>query len=448
MKKENRFLQFIKLSMFLLLILIVILFIVILFVKKEEKSDLGVEQEVEINKRIQLVDTYRTFFSVEQMLNLYIQYAEFGNVEAVYNLLDKEYINNNNIVMDNVIDYVSYMKRYNSDSRIRKMYMQEDSQNCIYFINCIVEKDYKGEEFCFILYQDTSSLTYSIEPLDKKQFETIINNHNTEIEKKKIESNKYNKICYISPSEEQIIEKYFTDYIENALYYPQYAYDTIDIEYKNQHFDNVQDFQKYVANNKDIFLSKDSTNMKKPNEFSNMDEYNLYFAKYKSLKIKEYQIKNVNGEKRYIIIDNYGNNYIFYSTSPLQYKVILDTYTVPLEEFKDNYKLASEKEKVILNINRILDAINNKDYKFIYNKLDNTFKQNNYPSLAYLESFINTNLFEINKFDYQKVEENSGLYVAKVTVSDNSGEDTRKVNLNVIMQLKEGTDFVMSFSVE
>mgnify|MGYP000081844256 CR=1 FL=1 len=47
------------------------------------------------------------------------------------------------------------------------------------------------------------------------------------------------------------------------------------------------------------------------------------------------------------------------------------------DEFIEKYNSANEKTKVGLNIQKVFDAINNEDYEYVYNKLDNTFKQTN-----------------------------------------------------------------------
>ena len=64
-----------------------------------------------------------------------------------------------------------------------------------------------------------------------------------------------------------------------------------------------------------------------------------------------------------------------------KYSVVLDTYTIDLPEFIEKYNSANEKTKVGLNIQKVFDAINNEDYEYVYNKLDNTFKQTNFKTV-------------------------------------------------------------------
>jgi hypothetical protein len=54
----------------------------------------------------------------------------------------------------------------------------------------------------------------------------------------------------------------------------------------------------------------------------------------------------------------------------MDYKLILDEYTIDLPEFTEKYKKAAPQEKVGMNIEKIISAINNKDYgKYRFNQV-------------------------------------------------------------------------------
>jgi len=99
------------------------------------------------------------------------------------------------------------------------------------------------------------------------------------------------------------------------------------------------------------------------------------------------------------------------------------------------------------NIQKVLDAINTKDYEYIYNKLDFEFKAVNYVTLESFEKAIKDNLFDRN--EVKKVESfNEGLtYAFKLTITDIK-DNEKEQDMTVIMQLGEGTNFVMSMSFE
>ena len=61
---------------------------------------------------------------------------------------------------------------------------------------------------------------------------------------------------------------------------------------------------------------------------------------------------------------------------------MLDSYTINTPRFLEEYQKSNEQEKVELTINKVFEALNNKDFKYIYGKLDENYKN------AYLFLFI------------------------------------------------------------
>ena len=102
-----------------------------------------------------------------------------------------------------------------------------------------------------------------------------------------------------------------------------------------------------------------------------------------------------------------------------------------------------------------ISEINQKDYEYVYSKLDETFKQNYYNNQESLEAFIKENLFNKNKASFQEYssEQNLGIYKVRIEKEYQDGEQAPEgknaefQNLNIIMKLGQGTDFFMSFSI-
>ena len=171
--------------------------------------------------------------------------------------------------------------------------------------------------------------------------------------------------------------------------------------------------------------------------------------------LSKYQVKDQNEYNEYMCVDKNGRYYIFNVTSAMNYTLFLDTYTVDLPEFIEEYNSASNQKKMALNINKIISAINQKDYEYVYSKLDETFKQNYYNNQESLEAFIKENLFNKNKASFQEYssEQNLGIYKVRIEKEYQDGEQAPEgknaefQNLNIIMKLGQGTDFVMSFSI-
>ena len=129
----------------------------------------------------------------------------------------------------------------------------------------------------------------------------------------------------------------------------------------------------------------------------------------------------------------------------MNFKLYLDDYTVDIEEFLDKYNNANETTKIGMNTDKIIKAINRKDYDYIYKKLDQNFAANNFGSLEKFENYMNQNLNAIYEATYYNSSKENNVYVQPVTLKVKDSDEQK--SLNIIMKLKEGTDFVMSFNV-
>ena len=57
-------------------------------------------------------------------------------------------------------------------------------------------------------------------------------------------------------------------------------------------------------------------------------------------------------------------------------------------------------------------------------------------------------VFRYNKVDYKEYSNKiTNIYTYKVVLTDLTEENTNEVEFNIVMKLLEGTDFVMSFTV-
>ena len=185
-------------------------------------------------------------------------------------------------------------------------------------------------------------------------------------------------------------------------------------------------------------------------KFDTLDEYKKYMKKniryIISSSIEKYQINEFDEYTEYICIDQYGNYYIFKETGVMNYTLQLDTYTIDSQEFIEKYNKGSEQLKVGMNLEKIFQALNRKDYEYIYKKLHNTFKTNNFPTLQSFEDYMEENFFDMNKIDYGKFEEKSGVYIYEVNITDATEIEENTIEKSFIVQLNEGTDFAISFN--
>ena len=69
----------------------------------------------------------------------------------------------------------------------------------------------------------------------------------------------------------------------------------------------------------------------------------------------------------------------------------------------------------------------------------------NYNTLENFSNEIKSELFENNKVEMISYSNEGNTYIYKILIKDTVDSSNQK-DMTIIMQLKEGTDFVMSFS--
>ena len=130
----------------------------------------------------------------------------------------------------------------------------------------------------------------------------------------------------------------------------------------------------------------------------------------------------------------------------MKFSIMLDTYTVPVSDFKEKYDKLDDNKKVAMNIEKVVQALNLKDNQYIYSKLDDTFKMNNFPTVNDFENYININYPSTYDIEYSNYSEENGIYMQDIILKDKNS-NTQKEN-SIIMQLKDNYEFIMSFNVE
>ncbi|MCI9246447.1 MAG: hypothetical protein HFJ30_04910 [Clostridia bacterium] len=451
-----------------ILMILVAITLVILLVQKnniENKrqdgnsiiSEIENPSEPEKLNQLKAVLARSEFLAVENCVKTFYQnYTSFNQLgeqpEQVYNLLDSEYIQEFGITKEGLKGKFGNAQSIEID--ITKMYgmLVANNQN-IYFVYGYLRDKTSSQiaDLAIEVRVDNSSKTFSIFPyeyLQKKNYLDITENSKVDIAKtEKIENKTYNKCQDKTQNEEAYVTKLFGNYINRALYHNEFAYQCLDEDYSQKRFGNLQSYKNFIEKNRELYLSYDMQNAKKPEEFSSMQEYLFYLDTYQEVKLKSYQVSQKNDVTQYVCMDSQNNYYIFQESAPMQYKVILDTYTIDLPEFTEKYDKATDEEKVLFNIQKFFEAINQQDYQYAYNKLDATYKSNNFKTIAEFEAYAKKHFFSKNKLAAENPQKQGSLYLYDIAISDATGKDKTTKKKSFVMQLKEGTDFVMSFGI-
>ena len=273
----------------------------------------------------------------------------------------------------------------------------------------------------FIVRVDIYNLTCEIEQLNSKDYNDI-NQIVLEDNQTEIANNGNNTFEYKRVSNEDMCSKYLKDFSEMEINDTQKAYSMLDEEYRGERFPTFEDFEEYVSLCREIIQN------------SALSSYNVeYYDDY----------------TEYIFTDNYNNYYTVKTDGVAEYTICLDSYTIKSDNYEEEYNKLSDENKVNSNVYTFLQMINTKDFSHAYELLDETFKNNNFNNLDSFKEYVNTNFFNINFNVEETAEINSenGIYTYETTIRSGAGSSAQSKNLTVIMQLGEGTEFVMSFSI-
>ena len=226
----------------------------------------------------------------------------------------------------------------------------------------------------------------------------------------------YNEIKYAYISDQQICNIYLTDYKSNMINHPETAYEMLDKSYREARFGTLEKYKEYLNNHQEEILQ---------------------------LKLNKFQILNYKDGNQYICQDQYENYYIFKETAIMKYTVMLDTYTIALPEYIDNYNKSSSTERSALCINRFIEALKDENYTFAYNVLSTGFKNNYFKTQDSFENYAKTVFNGYSEVEYGTASTEGELITCPVTLK-NTTKSTQKT---FIVKLGESTNFELSFNV-
>ena len=440
----------VKKLIILMSILIVILIVVIVVINKsdntiiteisQEQEENKIEQSLQVEEEVVFTQEEKErMYTVEQCVYAYLDFLNVNNSsyfannengeqekivnenEKIYNLLSKEYVEQNNITVENIANFV---QKFEEKMLFVPLDMKYISDNNLYkyaVYGYIADTNYNFVSNIYLIVNfDLTNMTFSIGPQNGRinSLDDIELLDNSLVE---IESNGDNVINYAQSNAEIVARKYMDYYKKLVLSNPEEAYDHLDEEYRDKRFGSLEELEKYINNNRDFLLS---------------------------LQPQRYLLNSYDEYSEYVCMDKYNNLYIFREYGPLDYKILLDTYTITTDKFKAEYDSADEQNKVAMNVDKWVQMLNNRDYKTAYSVLDETFRNNNWGSVDAFEQYMRENFPLYYKVEYTTFRDENSTYIQEIVLSDITGENDSTTTVNVIMQLKDNYEFVMSFSTE
>lgn len=442
----------------MLVICLISIFILLSLLKGEEQSE-EAREELELEQDISNltdnafieVDSYNIYYSVDNILNQYIGYLKNINgdeqfdwerlgiseeeaisaikeegTKSIYSALDEQYIESCNISENNIIAIAEELKQngnydenINYSLRIEEMYMAEISTDIVIVL---VNANINDKDFNWIVKLDLQNSTYSMfgqEYIDEYNYSKDMDISNIDISTNSIENNEYNLFTYMDVTTDYIVTQYFSDFKDRMLNDTEYSYELINEEYREKKYGNYNNYENYVNNN---------------------------YYEIQAASISKYLVNNYENYTEYVCYDNYGNFLIFDATAIKKYTVKLDTYTIPTDKFKQQYDNGEIQTKVMMNVDKWVDMLNNRDYTAAYNVLDETFRNNTFGSEEAFEAYMRENYPLHYSVEYSTYKEEMNTFVQTIYLKDITNQSTDSKQLTIIMQLKDNYDFVMSFS--
>ncbi len=374
----------------------------------------------EQNKDLKKVNDTYTYFLVNHCLKSFYNYNEYENISLDY--MDAEVIENLNLSENNFINL------YNSGFCIDEIYKQELKENesiyVVYYrlgmesggitdLVAWVRVNHFHKVFSIYPYEYLSSLNQ----LNLKENDKITIENLKDIEQN--ENNIYEE-GDITTNAEACTRELFRRYKFDLLLDVDHLYQILDEEYKGLRFKTLEELEQYIQENKE----------------------ELYLDS-----ISKYQQQEKENNWQYTAVGNSNRYYTFKMTSLMEYTLILDNYTMVIQDDIYNASLPNVQAKYC--INRVIEAIDDKNYEFVYEKLNPVQKNNYYKNIDEFKEFITNHFYdEINyEIDDEYLMISSNVYQYNVKITDNVAEnDFTFRNFTMTVTLKENEDFVIAIN--
>ena len=454
--------KLLKIFIIIFIILIICILITLYKIKEDTSMENSIKENIAISNSSKPVDSNNI-----QNNSVVIENPKDNSIKFEMLKDRKVYLE----LEDVVLNLISDMKLYNSEASINAMYNVEGPQlieqkkqeiklklNSRISNKCNLEEVFNSETFKNIIIKETYSVNSIYERksnsnikvyliygefskskteyvfiviLDEKNkaYEVYLNNYvknnydledtsSINIEKDNIIKNKYNikKEYTEKEADKKIAQRYFLTTKNKLDSNPEEIYNKLYSTYKET-FKNLEDFKKFA----------------KTAQFS---------------KFEEYKVVEKDTHFEIICTDELGSKIIFKERAIMNYTIILDPYRVALETLTAEYNV-SDEEKVMINIQKIAQMINMRDYNELYKVLNSKFRVDNFREINNLKEYINKNFYERNKFELISSEkEENGYYIIKLQIRNELNKAEKK-EWNVIMKIvEESTQFEISFNKE
>lgn len=341
-------------------------------------------------------------------------------VEIILDMLSEDYMVEFNITEDNLQEKFSVLIQ--EEYSVNTMYYSTRENNmCIFLIYGELKNSNTNYNFMVAVDLDSGAYEIYLDDFITKNDYVEDNINSLKIENDKITLNENNEYTIIDYSNQDMAQKYLSNYKEILLDDLEKAYNLLDSEYRELKFENYEEFEEYYEDRKN----------------------NIF-----SCSLASYNVTSYDSYMEYVCLDTSGNCYTFYAIATMNYTIRLDDYTILSDDYIELYNSATDEEKIQTDIEMFFKMINTKDYNAAYEILNDTFKTNNFATVDEFKEYAQNDFFDNTTITtVTDLTESGGYYVCTITTTNTSdtsetGEET------FIVSLGEGTDFELSFTVK
>lgn len=373
----------------------------------EEKSDSHeIEYIAYVNEDIRLVQDYSSYYIVLECIDI-LNDAITNNKEDIISSIVK-----NGDVQNSTI------------KNVKHMYVGERSTSNTYYIEC---NNQDNNSIYLIMYQDRENITYEFEYITRDEYNNSIDTKKGKVLTNNIKKNKYNTYTIQMKSTESLISDYVEEYIRLLKEDVNEAYEKLDTEYREKRFNNsINEFKDYINKNLEKI------------EKAVMTDYGSSIV-----------MNNGKASMVYVYRDTNNHDFIIKEEAVMEYKILLDEYTVKDNEYIKAYNKLNTNQKVQYNISIFFKCINEKNYKMAYNLLNEQFKQNNFKTQEQFEKYISENFFDTNLLGNIGIEDKGeNTYICTCSYKDSLSSNSKTSSAQMAIRLSEGTDFEISFTIK
>ena len=197
----------------------------------------------------------------------------------------------------------------------------------------------------------------------------------------------------------------------------EHLYEILSDEYKKTKFPEISEFKQYIKE---------------------------HISDLNSDTLSEYKIVNYNEYVEYRAICKSQRNIVFNAKNMMDYTISLDNYTIV--QNKDMYNAFLPAAEAKYCVDRVVQALNYKDYDFVYSKLNPVQKNNYYKNVNEFKNYLSKALYEQNSYEiddnYLIISDN--VYQFTVTIRDATGGEFTYSKFTMAVTLKDDADFIIS----